>query len=260
VRPLLAAALLLFALAAALAAELSFPPLMGRVVDAAGLLTPQTRAQLEEKLASLEAKTSDQIVVATVPSLQGTTVEDFGNRLFREWKLGQAKTNNGVLLLVAPNERKMRIEVGYGLEGTLTDAISKVIISTAVTPRFKTGDYAGGIGAGVDALVTVLTGEGSEWQDRAKQRDAQPRSIEIDPDTLFTLFVFCLILWSVYRAFTRPAEGSRMHRTRSGTWISVPSSSGSWGGGWSSGGSSGFGGGFSGGGGSSGGGGASGDW
>jgi uncharacterized protein len=153
----------------------------------------------------------------------------------------------------------MRIEVGYGLEGTLTDAISKVIIATAITPRFKAGDYTGGIGAGIDALTTVLTGEGSEWQDRAKARtEAAPASSEIDPDTLFLIIIFGLVLWSMYRAFTQPSSGRRLHRTRSGDWISIPSSSGSWGGGWSSGSSSG--GGFSGGGGSSGGGGASGDW
>ncbi len=104
VRQLVASALLLLALAGVAAAALTFPELTGRVVDGAGILSPQARADLEAKLAALEAKTSDQLVVATVPSLQGTSVEDFANRLFREWKLGQAKTNNGVLLLVAPSE------------------------------------------------------------------------------------------------------------------------------------------------------------
>src|SRR4029079_1909745 len=122
---------------------------------------------LEAKLKAHEDKTSDQVVVATVPNLQGTTVEDYANRLFRAWKLGQAKTNNGALLLVAPNERKVRIEVGYGLEGALTDALSKVITTTAITPRFKTGDYAGAINAGVDAMLSILSGDAEEWHRKA---------------------------------------------------------------------------------------------
>src|SRR5262249_27211905 len=110
--------LLLVAVSAsvALAQPLTFPTPTGRVVDDAGILDAATRAALTEKLAALEAKTTDQLVVATVKSLQGTSVEDYANRLFRQWKLGQAGKNNGVLLLVAPTERKVRIEVGYGLE------------------------------------------------------------------------------------------------------------------------------------------------
>src|SRR5262245_21406910 len=122
------AALLLVAPANAL----DFPALTGRVVDEASILD---RAQIDEltgKLVALETKTTDQLVVATVRSLRGTSVEDYGNRLFREWKLGQKDKNNGVLLLVAPNEHKVRIEVGYGLEGTLTDAISRFIIETSI--------------------------------------------------------------------------------------------------------------------------------
>ena len=107
---------------AAGAAEPTFPALTGRVVDAAGILKPEDRAILEAKLKAYEDKTSDQVVVATIPSLQDRTIEDYGNRLFRAWKLGEATTNNGALLLVAPNERKGRIEVGYGLVGALTDA------------------------------------------------------------------------------------------------------------------------------------------
>ena len=146
----------------ALAAELTFPALTGRVVDAAGILTPEQRGTLEAKLKAHEDKTSDQVVVATVPNLQGTTVEDYANRLFRDWKLGQAKTDNGVLLLVAPSERKVRIEVGYGLEGALTDALSKVIIAGAITPRFKTGDYFGGLDAGVDGIFRLGKDAGPE--------------------------------------------------------------------------------------------------
>src|SRR5690606_17822885 len=129
------------------------------------------RAALEAKLKAHEDKTSDQVVVATIRSLEGTSIEDYANRLFRAWQLGQKKNNNGVLLLVAPAERKVRIEVGYGLEGTLTDALSKVIITTAIAPQFQQGDFAGGIDAGVDAILSILTGDAEEWQRRAELRE-----------------------------------------------------------------------------------------
>lgn len=236
---------------AAQADEPAFPPLSGRVVDAAGVLAPEARTSLEAKLKAYEDKTSDQVVVATVPSLQGRTVEDYANRLFRAWKLGQAKTNNGALLVVAPNERKVRIEVGYGLEGALTDALSKVIITTAIAPRFKTGDYAGGINAGVDAMLSILAGDAEEWQ-----RKAEVRRDEADPgQVVLFVILFLVILVVVYRM-------NRGGRGRGG-FVVIPGPSS---GGWSGGVSGGFdgggfsGGGFSGGGGSSGGGGASGDW
>ncbi|MGU3359170.1 TPM domain-containing protein [Methylobacterium sp. M6A4_1b] len=229
------------------AAEPTFPTLTGRVVDAAGILKPDERAALEAKLKAYEDRTSDQVVVATVPGLQDRTVEDYANRLFRAWKLGQAKTNNGALLLVAPTERKVRIEVGYGLEGALTDALTKVIITTAITPRFKTGDFAGGINAGVDAMLSILAGDAEEWH-----RKAEIRSDEADPGHVIVFIVlFFIILFVVYRM-------NRGRRGGGGGFIILPGPSS---GGWSGGVSGGFdGGGFSGGGGSSGGGGASGDW
>src|SRR5262249_53224341 len=125
------------------------------------------KTTLMAKLADLEARTSDQLVVATVRSLGGSSVEDYANRLFRDWKLGQQGRNNGVLLLVAPNERKVRIEVGYGLEGTLTDALSKTVIETAVVPRFRAGDFADGVARGTDAIIEILTGDATEWKRRA---------------------------------------------------------------------------------------------
>ncbi len=138
-------AAVLVAVAAPALADLSFPALSGRVVDAANVLPATTRATLDGKLAAQEAKATDQFVVATVPSLQGTSIEDYANRLFRFWKLGQEKKNNGVLLLVAPNERKVRIEVGYGLEGILTDAVASTIIQTTILPAFRKGDMPAGI-------------------------------------------------------------------------------------------------------------------
>lgn len=248
------------------ALALDFPPLTGRVVDDANIIPPAARDEITQKLAAHEQKTSDQIVVATVKSLQGDDIEDFANRLFRFWKLGQAKTNNGVLLLVAPNEHKVRIEVGYGLEGTLTDALSSVIISTVIAPKFKAGDFGGGIAAGVDAITATLTGD-NEWQQRVKVRQDQDGT---DYQTLvffLIMGIFLLVFFMSARQAARQQVAGKYHRTADGRWILLPGaapwgSGGGWGGGFGGGsfGGGGFGGGFSGGGGSSGGGGASGSW
>lgn len=256
--PRVAAALivLLAFSACSLALAQTFPSLTGRVVDAANLLKPEERSALETKLKAHEDKTSDQVVVATVPSLEGFEIEDYANRLFRQWQLGEKKTNNGALLLVAPKERKVRIEVGYGLEGALTDALSKVIITTAVAPQFQKGNFAGGIDAGVDAMLSILTGDAEEWQRRSQIRE-DDEADEALVSSIVSFLIFLWIAYLVYRVATDKGGPRRMHRTRSGQWIPVGSS---WSGGGSSwsGGSSG--GGFSGGGGSSGGGGASGSW
>ncbi len=249
----------LAALFATLAFALDFPALTGRVVDQANILPFQTRMQIETKLAALEDKSGIQLVVATVPSLQGSDIETFSVDLARSWKLGEAKKNNGLLLLVAPNERKVRIEVGYGLEGTMTDALSSVIIRSAIVPKFRSGDYAGGIVAGVDAIIDALTVDSAEWQKKAKIRvEQQPDLIDqLLPFIVFALFVF--ILWSMIRN----ARGSTGRWVRRGNQtIFIPSGPSNWGGGsgWGGGSSSGDSGGFSGGGGSFGGGGASGDW
>src|ERR1700723_2868262 len=159
-------------------AAANFPPLTGRVVDQANILSPVTKADLERKLADLEQKSRIQLVVATVASLDGEEIEPYANELFRTWKLGEKTKNNGVLLLVAPNQRKVRIEVGYGLEGTLTDALSKVIITNAIAPRFKAGDFGDGVSRGVDDIITVLTTDSSEWQQRPSLRiDNEPSSV-----------------------------------------------------------------------------------
>ncbi|WP_299566359.1 TPM domain-containing protein [Enterovirga sp.] len=243
------------------AAAQTFPGLTGRVVDQAGLLKPESRTALEAKLKAHEDRTTDQVVVATVRSLEGLSVEDYANRLYRHWKLGTEAKSNGALLLVAPTERKVRIEVGYGLEGALTDALSSVVIRTAIAPRFQAGDFAGGIQAGLDAILSILAGDAEAWQRKPKIRADQ--SGPVDWVSIFVLAVLVInILW----VFVREARGVRAHphrRRRGGGWVWLPPSSGSgWGGGggWSGGGGGFSGGGFSGGGGSSGGGGASGSW
>ncbi|HVT56276.1 MAG TPA: TPM domain-containing protein, partial [Xanthobacteraceae bacterium] len=149
-------ALLLLA-PAAHAQDYDFPQLTGRVVDEANILDAATEIDIDTKLEKLEKKTSTQFVVVTLTSLRGRTIEEYGYRLGRHWGIGQKGTNNGVLLVVAPNERKVRIEVGYGLEGTLTDAITSVIIQNTILPRFRANDYQGGIRAGADAILEVLS-------------------------------------------------------------------------------------------------------
>src|SRR5215831_17142000 len=189
VRPAVAIAALLLTIASALA--LNFPALTGRVVDQANIIEPATRSAIEQKLADLESKSGIQLVVATVSSLEGQDVEPYANELFRSWRLGEKTKNNGVLLLVAPKERRVRIEVGYGLEKTLTDALSKVIIVNAITPRFKAGDFSGGISRGVDDIITVLTTDSSEWQKRPSVRIDSDRT----PDVIAWLLVVALFVF-----------------------------------------------------------------
>ena len=152
---------------------LDFPALTGRIVDQANILNATTRAELNSKLEALEKKTSDQLVVVTLKSLQGTSIEDFGYQLGRHWQVGQKGKNNGVLLIVAPNERRVRIEVGYGLEGTLPDAVSKLIIENSIIPRFRANDFPGGIVRGVDDIISILTGDAEEWKRRAVQQQVR---------------------------------------------------------------------------------------
>jgi uncharacterized protein len=253
----LALALLAFlSLAIVPAIALVLPTLSGRVVDDANILDPPTRAALNQKLADLEAKTTDQLVVVTLRSLQGTSIEDFGVQLGRSWRIGQRDKNNGVLLIVAPSERKVRIEVGYGLEGTLTDAVSKLIIENAIVPRFRANDVPGGITRGVDDIISVLTGDAEEWKQRAAKRPDPPLSWGTILILILALAMFAVVFGMIVGAM--PSQ-SNSRRRRAGTpWSSEPWWTGS-SGGFSGGGFSG-GGGFGGGGGSFGGGGASGSW
>jgi uncharacterized protein len=249
--------ILLWPILGAPARALEFPALTGRVIDDANILDPATRAALTDKLADLEAKTTDQLVVVTLKSLQGTSIEEFGVALGRHWQIGQKDKNNGVLLIVAPNERKARIEVGYGLESSLTDAVTRLIIENAV-PRFRANDFAGGITRAVDDIISVLTGDAEEWKQRAAHRpDATP-----DWGSLLIFILIVAVFLIIFFSMARSAAPRRGRRW--GPWIVVPgpSSGGSWGGG-SGGGSWGGGfsdGGFSGGGGDFGGGGSSGSW
>src|SRR6516162_2403767 len=234
-------------------AEPTFPALTGRVVDEANLLDSAQEQALTADLKALEDKSSDQVVVVTVPSLQGYAIEDYGYQLGRHWGIGTKQLNNGVLLIVAPNERKVRIEVGRGLEPTLTDALSKIIIANAILPRFRAGDFAGGIKDGVRDITLALTGDAAEVEQRAKARQTHAK----DPDMDWTMVVFWIVIllwfiWVMWRSSQTPAAAGRY-----GGPIIVPGPG--WGGGFSGGGGVG-GGGFSGGGGGFGGGGASGGW
>ena len=138
---------------------LDVPPLRGRVTDLAGLM-PADRAQaLEERLAAFERETGHQIAVLTIPSLQGDVLENFSIRVAEAWKIGKKGFDNGAILLIVRDDRKLRIEVGYGLEGVLPDAIASRIIREVIVPRFRENDYPGGIEAGVDAILQVTKGE-----------------------------------------------------------------------------------------------------
>jgi len=171
-----------------LALALNVPPLRGRVNDYAGLM-PADRAQaLEERLARFESETGHQIALLTVPSLEGDSLEDFSIRVAESWKIGKKGVDNGAILLIARDDRRLRIEVGYGLEGVLPDAIANRIINQVITPRFRSGDFAGGIEAGVDTMFKVTKGEVLPERSRAGRRNAAQGS------SLMTVFMITVIL------------------------------------------------------------------
>jgi uncharacterized protein len=179
------------------------PYLSGRVVDNAELLGAGTKRRLDERLKAHEAETGNQIVVLTVPSLGGESVEAYAEQVFNAWKLGQKGRDNGVLVLVAPEERRMRIEVGYGLEGTLTDVAASRIIRNVMTPRFKEGDFEAGIEQGVAAVIGLLTGTAAAPADppagRAEPPERASDGFFEDPDLslperiLIGAFIFGII-------------------------------------------------------------------
>ena len=246
----------------AAAAGPNYPPLTGQIVDKAGLLTQEDRAAILSELRSLEGTSTDQIAVVTVNSLEGYSIEDYSIGLARTWQIGQKDKDNGIVLLVAPNERKVRIEVGRRLEPIMTDTMSFIIVNNAILPRFRRGDFSGGIRAGVHDIKDVLLGDAEAVKERAKGRTP-----ENDPTVMIHLAIwlaiFIFIFWRAAQAQRRmeasmtPEQRQRYRRRRGGVII-IPGGSGDWGGGWSGGGSSG--GGWSGGGGDFGGGGSSGSW
>jgi uncharacterized protein len=243
--------LFLLAIAVVQAAEPQFPPLTGRVNDRAGLLSERDESELEAALARFEAETTNQIVVVTVESLQGLPIEDYGYQLGRHWGIGQEGKDNGALLIVAPEEREMRIEVGYGLEGELTDAQSRTIIETRILPHFRQGDFTAGVKAGVAGMIETLGGSYDPALPRVDVRESD-RAPSPFPLAIALPIILMIIL---NRLFSR-----RRHRgpyRRYGGPLIV---SGGWGGGHGHYGGGGRGGGFGGGGGSFGGGGASGRW
>jgi uncharacterized protein len=145
------------------------PYLTGRVNDNAHIMSDSTRQYLGDKLKDHETRTTNQVVVLTISSLEGESIEDYANRVFNEWKLGQKDKDNGILVVVVPDERKMRIEVGYGLEGTLPDLLASRIIQEIMVPEFRNGNYDSGITKGVDAILSVLDGKGLEELPSADQ-------------------------------------------------------------------------------------------
>jgi uncharacterized protein len=282
---------LLLCWAASALALVAVPPLSGRVVDQTGTLSPGDIASLTQTLKDLETRKGSQIAVLIVPTTDGEAIEPFALRVAEAWKIGRKKIDDGALVVIAKNDRRLRIEVGYGLEGALTDVTTKRIIDEEITPKFKSGDFAGGVSAGVDRMVRIVNGEKlpepepPHWQN--------PGLLGIDPFNPFVL-AFVFIVGSALRAALGRLVGSAATGGFVGflAWLLVGSigaalivgvlafliasfidlmpSGGSRGtrGGWSSGGSSDWGssssssdsGGFSGGGGSFGGGGASGSW
>ncbi len=227
---------------------LDVPPLTGRVNDHAGMLPADVKARLEAKLAAFEKSDTTQIVVLTVPSLQGDSIEDFSLRVAEKWAVGQRKRDNGALLVVAQEDRELRIEVGYGLEGKLTDALSNRIIRNIIVPRFREGDFAGGVEAGVDAMIAAVKGE------FASEETSEPLS---HGDLLFAGIILLAFFIFLFALRSRGGPGGPGSGVGGGRFYRPPTT-GRWGGFFGGGRSSG--GGFSGGGGRFGGGGSSGKW
>lgn len=256
-------AMLMLALFAQIANAQTFPPLTGRVVDAAKLLSPDQVQQLDQLSATVEKASSRQLVVATVPDLQGYPIEDYGYKLGRAWKIGQEGANNGVILLVAPKERKVRIEVGYGLEPIVTDALSSVIINQTILPRFRDNDMPGGIVAGAQAIAEQLKLPLEAAETRAKQQtQVAAKKRETGGDIMTAIFWIVVVAFLILPMIFGRRGGRRYRGGGAPVVLWGPGIGSGWGSSGGGGGSSwgGGGGGFSGGGGSFGGGGASGGW
>ena len=242
-----------------------FPELTGRIVDNANLLNADDRAAIEAELKAIEDKSTDQVVVVTLPDLGGYAIDDYGYQLGRKWGIGQKGKDNGVLLIVAPKDRKVRIETGRGLEAHLTDAMSRIIIENAILPKFRRGDFSGGIRDGVRDIKATIEGDAEAVKERARGRVGEHQ--ETDYTALIMIAIWIAIILYVFyqqRKYAQQFPQSAGACRRRGAPARAPARSSSfpggssdWGGGWSGGGGGGWGGG---GGGDFGGGGASGDW
>ena len=261
--------LTLAALVPGLASAQTFPALTGPVVDQANVIPDDVEARIGQKLVALKTQSQRQLQVVTVASLEDYDIADYSNRLFRSWQLGDKERNDGVMLVIAPNQRRMRIEVGYGMEPIVTDGFSFLVINKIITPKFKAGDLPGGIEAGTDALIEQMTlppDQAAQIGAKANAQQRQQAKQHFNPASMVWIFVFFLffilpmirrmrggrrygssglgqvIMWSVLDGMTRGGGGSGFGGGGGSDW------GGGGGGGWS------------GGGGSSGGGGASGGW
>lgn len=256
------------------AAEVAVPPLKARVTDLTGTLQPGQQAALEQTLQAFENRKGSQIAVLIVPTTQPETVEQYAIRVAEAWKLGRKGVDDGVLLLIARNDRALRIEVGYGLEGAIPDAVAKHIVSEIITPHFKQDDYYGGIRAGIERIIKVIAGE-----PLPEKKSSRSKGEGGSGDWLAIGFVLAVVLGGAMRALLGPFVGglvagsvavvvawllfaSLLMALVAGLLVFLFTLLGRHGGGgWSSGGGGGFGGGgFGGGGGGFGGGGASGRW
>ena len=237
VLPWLLSCLLLWT--AVVSAAPTFPALSGRVVDEANLMSRKQAHQLTQQLAAFEKRSGIQLVVVSIDTLAGDTIEEYGYQLGRHWGIGQKGKDNGVLLLIAQDERKVRIEVGYGLEGALPDAIAANIIQTRILPAFKRGDMVAGMVAGSQAIMQALAGEYKPVDNASKDKLGGP-----------WLFILMVIVMIVLHNLRGGGRGGRRRAAYLAGGFGAGRSGGGFGGG----------GGFSGGGGSFGGGGASGGW
>ncbi len=290
---LVAAGVLLAGLASA-RAEVAVPPLKAHVTDLTGTLSASQLRDLDSRLSEFERGKGSQIAVLMLPSTQPETIEEYSIRVADAWKIGRARVDDGAILVVAKNDRKLRVEVGRGLEGAIPDAVAKRVVSDVITPHFRSGDYYGGIAAGTDALMKLIEGEGLPAPRSGVIVNGVHRAIDFQ--TIFLLFVALVVADAIFRRLFGRVVGAGISGgivgaivwlaagvlaiaviggligfvialvnglgSRRGSWSSGGWPGGGWsgGGGFGGGGFGGGGGGFSGGGGGFSGGGASGSW
>jgi len=185
-------------------AEVAVPPLTGRVVDQTGTLSSGDVASLTQTLKDLEARKGSQIAILIVPTTGEETIEQFSIRVAEAWKIGRRKIDDGALLVIAKNDRHLRIEVGYGLEGALTDATTRRIIDEVITPKFKAGDFAGGVRAGIERMIRVIDGEKLPAPEPEHWQAPGPLDDVANPFVIFGL----IILASVLRSALGPLVGA----------------------------------------------------